>query len=435
MNTFEQHRVVTNYRAAFHDMPVGMPMDGAAYGEYLKSKGLGMIIGVVASVVTMGAAMPLLASTVLATQIAGGVMMAGGVMSGVGAVTGNKKLMKIGGIMSLAGGLGGLASNAINGAGVGGAFASGSGSEAVSNMANSFMDSASSVSGGVLYGDRVAGAAEASSAADFGKTGLTGDEAGIINKAMEGAPAVGEPLSADQASQNLIEATGPLEGAAVEGAGTVTGDVTGAGVKVPDTATIKLADANAASTVSDAAGSPAPADAARTTGSQIPVGGGTEGGAPGAGEFGVNQNGSPFKPNVKAPPTPSDTFFGMNKTELMKTGAGMLEKAAASAFTPDESAKIDAMTDYYKANTVKLSTENEIQQYKLANAKKQVVMISANDPQMEQKVATAAAAGYPVAFIPSIAAAGVTPTAGGAKMAAPTAQQVTAQTPVRPATY
>jgi copper homeostasis protein CutC len=54
---------------------------------------------------------------------------------------------------------------------------------------------------------------------------------------------------------------------------------------------------------------------------------------------------------------------------------------------------------------------------------------------MEQKVASAAAAGYPVAFIPAIAAGGVTPVAGGAQMAAPTAQQVTAQTPVRPATY
>ena len=430
MNTFEQHRVVTQYRAAFHDMPVGMPMDGAAYGEYLKSKGLGMIIGVVASIVTIGAALPLLASTVLATQIAGGIMMAGGVMSGVGAVTGNKKLMKIGGIMSLAGGVGALASGAANAAGAGGAFASGSGSEAVSTMANTFMDSASSVSGGLVYGDRVAGAAEAASAADFGKTGLTGDEAGIINKAMEGAPAVGEPISADQASQNLIEATGPIEGAAVEGAGAVTGDVTAAGVKAPDATTIKMASANEASTMSDVSGAATPADAARTsdfTGSGIRAPGDTGGGIKLGDAAG---GGSSVKPTAAA-----DTIFGMNKTELMKTGMGMLEKGAAAAFTPDETAKIDAMTDYYKANTTKLTTEDEIAKYKLANAKKQVVMISANDPQMEQKVSAAAAAGHPVAFIPSIAAAGVTPTAGGAQMAAPQAQQVAAQTPVRPATY
>lgn len=362
MNTFEQHRQVTYYRAAFHDMPIAGPMDGAAYGEYLKSKGLGMIIGVVASIVTMGAAMPLLASTVLATQIAGGVMMAGGVMSGVGAVTGNKKLMKIGGIMSLAGGVGALASGAANAAGAGGAFASGSGSEAVSTMANSFMDSASSVSGGLLYGDRVAGEAAAA-------------------------------------------------------------------VKAPDTATIKLADANAASTVSDVSGAATPADAARTsdfTGNGIRAPGDTGGGIKLTEAAGSN---------VKAPAAGADTIFGMNKTELLKTGAGLLEKGAAAAFTPDEDAKIAAMTDYYKATTTKLNTEDEIQQYKLANAKKQVVMISANDPQMEQKVAAAAAAGHPVAFIPSVAAGGVTPTAGGAQMAAPQAQQVAAQTPVRPATY
>lgn len=428
MNTFEQRRQVAYYRAAFHDMPIGTPQDGAAYGEYLKSKGLGMIIGVVASIVTMGAALPLLASTVLATQIAGGIMMAGGVMSGVGAVTGNKKLMKIGGIMSLAGGIGGLASNALNGAGVGGAFASGSGSEAVSTMANSFMDSASSVSGGLLYGDRVAGAAADAASADFASNTAV-EDAGIINKAMDAQPIAGDALSADQASQNLIEATGSLEGASVEGAGSVTGDVTGA-VKAPDTTTIKLADANAASTVSDVTATPAPADAARTgeySGSGIRAPGDTGGGIKLGDAAG---GGSNVKPTAAA-----DTLFGMNKTELMKTGAGMLEKGAAAFFSPDEEAKMDAMTDYYKASTTKLTTEDEIAKYKLANAKQQVVMISANDPQMEQKVAAAAAAGHPVAFIPSIAAAGVTPTVGGAQMAAPQAQQVTAQTPVRPATY
>jgi hypothetical protein len=407
MNTFEQHRQVAYYRAAFHDMPIAGPMDGAAYGEYLKSKGLGMIIGVVASIVTMGAAMPLLASTVLATQIAGGVMMAGGVLSGVGAVTGNKKLMKIGGIMSLAGGIGGLASNALNGAGVGGAFASGSGSEAVSTMANSFMDSASSVSGGMLYGDRVAGEAAANSAADFGKTGLSGDEAGIINKAMEGAPVAPEALSAEQASQNILEATaGEIApaGQSTAAAGAVTNDA----------GAIKLAGEAGSATVSEAAGSGiTPAAGEKTAAATAEYSGN---GIRPPGDTGSSSNiklgGS------STPPAAADnsTIFGVNKTEALKMGVGALEKAAAAAFTPDEEAKMDAMTDYYKANTTKLTTENEIQQYKLANAKKQVVMISANDPQMEQKVASAAAAGYPVAFIPAIAAGGVTPVAGGAQM-------------------
>lgn len=430
MNTFEQRRQVTYYRAAFHDMPVAGPMDGAAYGEYLKSKGLGMIIGVVASIVTMGAAMPMLASTVLATQIAGGVMMAGGVMSGVGAVTGNKKLMKIGGIMSLAGGVGALASSAL-GAGTStatGALASGSGSEAVSTMAGSFMESANSVGGAIGIGDiyNAEGAANAASGAGF-KEAAAIPEAGGID--LTGTAETSLPI--DQSSRAAELANADIGGAAVEGAGTVTGDVTGAAVKVPDTSTIKLADANAASTVSDVSGAATPADAARSaqTGGQIDPADINNGPNPGKGYGGFAGD-----PNVKTVADTS-TLFGMNKTELMKTGAGMLEKAGAAAFTPDETAKIDAMTDYYKATTTKLTTEDEIAKYKLANAKQQVVMISANDPQMEQKVAAAAAAGHPVAFIPAVAAGGVTPTAAGAQMAAPQAQQIAAQTPVRPATY
>ena len=127
----------------------------------------------------------------------------------------------------------------------------------------------------------------------------------------------------------------------------------------------------------------------------------------------------------------SKLFMGMDKTELMKTGTGLLEKGAAAAFAPDEDQKMEAMTERYKAETVKLGTENDILAYKRANVGKQVAMIAANDPQMEQKVAAAAAAGHTVAFIPSIGAGGVTPAAGGAQMAAPKAQQVAAQTPVR----
>ena len=406
MNTFEQHRVITQYRAAFHDMPVGTPMDGAAYGEYLKSKGIGMIIGVVASVVTMGAAVPLLAGG-LATQIAGGVMMAGGVMSGVGAVTGNKKLMKIGGIMSLAGGVGGIASNALNAAGVGGAFASESGSTAIQNMAGSFMESVNSVGGSLGIGD-IYNADAAHAAATAGESTVgSGAEAGAID--LTGTAET--PLPIDQSTRAAELANADIGGA-------LNGDVGGMGEASNNT--IELSKISK--------------PPVQTEAGQFSSGGSAAGKAPSAGEFGVNQDGTPFKPTVK-PPTPSDTFFGMNKTELMKTGAGLLEKGAAAAFTPDQQAMMDALTDRYKAETTKLSTENEIQQYKLANAKKQVVMISANDPQMEQKVAVAAAAGYPVAFIPAIAAAGVTPKAGGAQMAMPQAQKVTAQTPVRQGIY
>lgn len=48
--------------------------------------------------------------------VLGGMMVAGGAISGLGAVTGNKKLTKIGGVLSLAGGVGSLASSAMNAA-------------------------------------------------------------------------------------------------------------------------------------------------------------------------------------------------------------------------------------------------------------------------------------------------------------------------------
>jgi len=120
MHTFEQRNAMIAYRRTFADMPVGDPMSGAAYGEYLKSKGVGMVIGVVAAVAavwTGGASLGLWAgasgatavtATTLGAQLAAGAMMAGGVMTGVGIVTGNKNLTKIGGVLSLAGGLGSL---------------------------------------------------------------------------------------------------------------------------------------------------------------------------------------------------------------------------------------------------------------------------------------------------------------------------------------
>jgi hypothetical protein len=138
MNTFDVANLRTEYRAAFHDMPVGDSMSGAAYGEYLKKKkkGIGMVIGVVAAVAAVftgglalaaygafGAAATA-ATAGMATAmgigtvstfgaISAGAMVAGGVMSGVGLVTGNEKLTKIGGVLTLAGGIGFAASNLV----------------------------------------------------------------------------------------------------------------------------------------------------------------------------------------------------------------------------------------------------------------------------------------------------------------------------------
>jgi len=394
MNTFEQRRQLAYYRAAFHDMPVAGPMDGAAYGEYLKSKGIGMIIGVVASVVTMGAALPMLAGT-LAMQIAGGVMMAGGVMSGVGAVTGNKKLMKIGGILSLAGGVGGIAAGAMGTAG-------GVGSESLANFAKEASSSIDSVLGTNLGTKAAANAA-------------VSDQAGILSRAAaEGAtPATDAMLSGEVYGPTQEVASAADEFAA--GGQSIPGADGAAMSKAPDAGTLKLAEEAGAKTASEAAGKIDVAGAERSA------------------SAGGSGGGSASTPAAQTPPAkPGEKLFmGMDKTELLKTGAGLLEKGAAAAFAPDEEQKMEALTERYKAETVKLGTENDILAYKKANAGKQVAMIAANDPQMEQKVAAAAAAGHTVAFIPSIGAGGVSPTAGGMQMANPQAQKVAAQTPVR----
>jgi len=380
------------------------PYEQMQIGAPNKSRAIGMVLGVVASVVTMGAAAPLLAAPVLATQIAGGVMMAGGVLSGVGAVTGNKKLAKIGGIMSLAGGIGGLAASAANSAGVGGAFASGSGSEAVSKMAGSFMESVNSVTGasGLGIGDvyNAGDAARAVSGADFQKAG-TIDVAGVESG---GAPNLEDPnpgALTESSSGGAPNLEDPNPGGLLNKASEAQpGQINIAPAEAPVTAQ-----------------TPAPTQSA--AGSQIDP-------------ANISNSPTPEWSAQVAKNAPAeagkDTLFGMNKTELMKTGAGMLEKAAAAAFSPDQQKQQDALIATYGAQAARYNSQTEVEQYKLANAKKQVVMISADDPSMDAKVKDAAAKGHEVAFIPAIGTGGVKVTGN---TAIGNAQQVAAQAPVR----
>ena len=60
----------------------------------------------------VGGTMAGFAAASLGTQLIAGAMIGGGVLAGLGAVTGNKKLQKWGGILSIAGGVAGLASEA-----------------------------------------------------------------------------------------------------------------------------------------------------------------------------------------------------------------------------------------------------------------------------------------------------------------------------------
>ncbi len=92
---------------------------------------------------------------VAAGGIIGGVMIAGGVMTGLGAITGNKKLQKWGGILGLAGGIAGLAS---------GAWSSAASSVAEEAARESFRASelgAQAAAGGDLVGSAAGGLGEA----------------------------------------------------------------------------------------------------------------------------------------------------------------------------------------------------------------------------------------------------------------------------------
>ena len=357
------------------DAPIGDPYSGPAFEEKLKSKGLGMVIGVVASVMTMGAAMPMLASGVLASQIAGGAMMAGGVLTGVGTITGNKKLTKIGGVLSLAGGIGGAVAN-MAGAGSAsatGALSAGSGSTAVQNMAGNFMESVNSLGIGEIYNPELISSAQ--SAGEAGSSALA-DTASQV--AAEGAGKIGiageaMPAASEAGGTTLELAKSELAAASPAGYG----------------------DAPMAGTWKDSA-----------AGSTIKPAGSESSGAGFGGRSRVTDV------NQYTPPASSEKgiigktldFMNENK-EVTKIGASMLENAMKSA-AEDESVQL--LNEKYKAEANLITTQNDLQQYKLNNMQQQVAMISANDPDLDAKVKAAAAKGIPVAFVPAIGA-GYTP--------------------------
>ena len=73
---------------------------------------IGAVGSVGAGMAAVGGTMAGFAAAGLGTQLIAGAMIGGGVLAGLGAVTGNKKLQKWGGILSIAGGVAGLASGA-----------------------------------------------------------------------------------------------------------------------------------------------------------------------------------------------------------------------------------------------------------------------------------------------------------------------------------
>lgn len=404
LNVFEIERQGREVRSLMNDAPYGDPFAGTPYGQYNKSKGLGMVLGVVASVVTMGAAAPMLGSEFLATQIAGGAMMAGGVLSGVGAITGNKKLSKIGGVLSLAGGIGGAASNMTGGLGMG------SGSTAVQNMAGKMMESVNSLGINIYNPEAANAAANAGSTAGEAVANATQPAAGQIDLAQvastETAP--GAQLSSGTGETGILNRTintttlGGVDAASAPGTINIAEAPSyGAGVNPWSPSTLAesgpevglgsgIADPNALN-----AGTPqfSPSTALES-GPEVGLGSGIK---------------DPNALNAAS----SGGFFGSigdgikNNPELTKMATGAIGEFAKAGMSPDESAQIAALSDKYAAEANVIRSNNELLQYQNANRKKQVALISVNDPNLDAKVKEATAKGNAVAFLPNIGADGV----------------------------
>lgn len=215
--------------------PVGDPFAGAAFGEMHKSKGLGMVIGVVAGLATAGAGWGMMAASNGLTlgSLAGGAMFAGGISTALGSVTGNKKLTKIGGILSLAGGIGSLGADMIAGQALG-STASAGWSETMSQLEGAFGSvmgtggqtaTTSTISqGGVSGTSGVLGNAmgDTSTAAMFssgapsttgiGSANLAGDLAGGASLNVAGGP-VGATNLTTTISQQAAAGAAPAAGA------------------------------------------------------------------------------------------------------------------------------------------------------------------------------------------------------------------------------
>lgn len=120
--------------------------------------------------------------------IMGGLMVAGGALTGLGALTGNKKLARIGAIASLAGGVGsalGELGTAASGAGAGGALQTGANATAGNTIADA-------IGGGTAAGDLAGAVASGAAPAAEAVAGEVGK--GILESAGSGGSVFGSVL-------------------------------------------------------------------------------------------------------------------------------------------------------------------------------------------------------------------------------------------------
>lgn len=407
MNAFDQHNQIRYYRHVFDDMPIGDPMGGPAYGQYLKSKGLMMIIGVVAAVATMGAGVAVMAAGTLAAQISGGAMIAGGLMSGIGAVTGNKKLAMIGGVLSLAGGIGAVGSSMATGAGWGGAFAEGSGSSALTTFAKDTMGTFSSVfSGG--------SSAPATSPEQFMSPTVQADAAAASSAAptIETAPGtINESLADTTYGQSRAPVAGEMQVAQSSTGGTF--DIT----QAPTTSAAAVPDASVAAPKVDVSPATSNVNYGQSTagGGEIQTSTDLRTAIENTKTNGVNAD---YKTLLSKAPAAGESkgilsqAWDMLNSPIGKEVAAGAIKGVGGALLADKDQEA-AKSEYYQsaanaqnANASATSTAEQIAKQKELNKSAVPVGLDPSDPQYAQKKAAAEAAGYRTFDIATPAARG-----------------------------
>lgn len=175
---------------------------------------VGAIGSVGAGMAAVGGTMAGFAAAGIGTQLIAGAMIGGGVLSGIGALTGNAKLQKWGGVLSLAGGVAGLAT---------GAWSSTASSVAEQSARESFRaaelgaQSAADALGGAAGGlaDAAGGLMQANAGSDLGMlNSMTGAQPAPMAAgagAGAGAPSVTAPSVSMPSGVNLGSQGGVMQ--------------------------------------------------------------------------------------------------------------------------------------------------------------------------------------------------------------------------------
>lgn len=173
---------------------------------------VGAIGSVGAGMAAVGGTMAGFAAAGIGTQLIAGAMIGGGVLSGIGALTGNRKLQKWGGVLSLAGGVAGLAT---------GAWSSTASSVAEQSARESFRaaelgaQSAADALGGAAGGlaDAAGGLMQANAGSDLGMlNSMSGAQpAPMAAGVSAGAPGVTAPSVSMPSGVNLGSQGGVMQ--------------------------------------------------------------------------------------------------------------------------------------------------------------------------------------------------------------------------------